>query len=111
MEAKEEEAIKQAESQAADSPESMSTASVAAWPRKGEARSGRFARNMALVDFSRCRPERCEDGVCLAAKACRSHLLSQEQPGEAPMTDPTLCRACADCVRACPLKAIAIVTQ
>ena len=65
---------------------------------------------MALVDFGKCHPERCNDGICAAAEACPRKLLRQEQPGEIPMTDPALCRACGDCVRACPMKAIGIVT-
>ncbi|OGN87542.1 MAG: hypothetical protein A2Z74_06585 [Chloroflexi bacterium RBG_13_46_9] len=65
---------------------------------------------MALVDFNKCDPEFCAGGVCLAAKACPRKLLKQEKPDQPPMTDPSACRACADCVRACPKKAIKIVT-
>ena len=63
---------------------------------------------IALVDFSKCDPKQCERGICLAAKACTRKLLVQEVAGEAPMTNPALCRACGDCVRACPQKAITI---
>lgn len=65
---------------------------------------------MALVDFPKCHPEHCTDGICLAAEACPRKLIEQEQPGEIPMTNPSLCRACGDCIRACPMKAIRIVT-
>ncbi|MDD4859806.1 MAG: 4Fe-4S binding protein [Dehalococcoidales bacterium] len=61
---------------------------------------------MALVDFNRCRPDSCTGGVCPAAKACPRKLLVQETPHEPPMTNPALCRACGDCVRACPNSAI-----
>lgn len=64
---------------------------------------------MALVDFPKCRPEKCGDGVCIAAQACLRRLLEQEQPGEIPMTDPFICQGCADCARAYPLKAIRVV--
>jgi ferredoxin len=37
--------------------------------------------------------------------------MQQEKPGEPPMTDPFACRACGDCMRACPNKAIKIVAQ
>ena len=67
-------------------------------------------KKMALVDFAKCRPEECQDGLCPAAQACTRRLMKQEQPGEAPMTDPALCRGCADCARACPRKAIRIVS-
>ena len=63
---------------------------------------------IALVDFNRCHPEKCDRGVCAAAAACTRKLLRQEAPYEIPMPDPSLCRGCADCVRACPQKAIKI---
>lgn len=68
-------------------------------------------RKTALVVFPKCHPEQCEGGVCAAALACPRKLLKQERPGEIPMTDPALCRGCADCAHACPLKAITVLTQ
>ena len=67
---------------------------------------------MALVDFEKCKPETCdkENGICAAAKACPRKLLQQECPNQPPMTNPSIYQACSDCVRACPLKAIKIVT-
>ena len=70
-----------------------------------------MASKMALVDYNKCRPEECEDGRCRAAESCSRKLLIQENPYEAPMTDPSLCRGCADCALACPLKAIRVVTM
>jgi len=64
---------------------------------------------LALVNYNKCHPENCDSGVCVAALACTHKLLVQDSPYEAPMADPFLCRACGDCVRACPLKAIEIV--
>jgi Fe-S-cluster-containing hydrogenase component 2 len=66
---------------------------------------------MALVDYKRCHPEKCDSGVCAAVLACSHKLLKQEAPYEMPMTDPSVCQGCGDCVRACPLKAIKIVTM
>ena len=66
---------------------------------------------MALVDFDKCNPELCDSGLCAASQACPQKLLKQEAPGEIPMTDPSLCRGCGTCARACPAKAIRIVTQ
>jgi translation initiation factor RLI1 len=63
---------------------------------------------MALVDFNKCRPAECEDGICQAALACERKLLTQDASYEIPMPDPFLCKGCADCVRACPLDAIRI---
>jgi NAD-dependent dihydropyrimidine dehydrogenase PreA subunit len=65
---------------------------------------------MALVDFNKCHPESCDKGICAAAKACPRKLMKQEKPNQPPMTDPSACQACADCVRACLKKAIKIVT-
>jgi len=66
---------------------------------------------MALVQYNRCDPEKCDGGICAAALACPHKLLKQEAPYQIPMPDPSICRACGDCVRACPLKAIQIVTM
>jgi translation initiation factor RLI1 len=69
-----------------------------------------MAGKLALVDYSKCDPERCENGVCAAALACPRKLLGQEAPYEAPMTDPSLCLGCGDCVQSCPLKAIEVAS-
>jgi translation initiation factor RLI1 len=61
-----------------------------------------------LVNFHKCRPANCENGICSAVKACRYKLLEQEKAYEVPLSDPFICRGCGDCVRACPLKAIII---
>ena len=68
-------------------------------------------KKLALVSFPLCHPEHCEGGVCAAALACPRHLLTQERPGQTPMPNPAICRGCADCVRACPMKAISIVSR
>ena len=57
---------------------------------------------MTLVDYNKCRPEKGESGICVAAVACSRKLLMQEAPYAIPMTDPFICRGCGDCVRACP---------
>jgi translation initiation factor RLI1 len=64
---------------------------------------------LALVDYGKCDPARCEGGVCAAVKACPRKLVTQEAPFEAPMTDGSPCRACGDCAESCPVKAIVIV--
>ena len=70
-----------------------------------------MARKMALVDYDRCHPEACEGGVCLAERACPSGLLRQEAPHEIPMPEPSFCRACGECVRACPQQAIRLYSS
>jgi translation initiation factor RLI1 len=68
-----------------------------------------MAGKLVLVNYNKCDPERCEGGICTAALACSRRLLRQEAPYEVPMGDPFLCRACGDCVRTCPLKAVEVV--
>ena len=67
-------------------------------------------RKMAMLDYTKCVPEKCTDGVCAAALTCPSKLLKQEEPFAIPMPEPSACRACGDCVRACPQKAIQIMS-
>jgi len=69
-----------------------------------------IAKKMALVDYNKCHPEECGDGVCAASEACTDNLLRQEAPYSAPMADPFSCRTCGDCVRACPLKAVQLAS-
>jgi translation initiation factor RLI1 len=66
---------------------------------------------VALVHYDKCDPERCDGGICVAALACPHKLIKQEAPLQIPMPHPSLCQGCGDCVRACPLKAIQIVTM
>jgi len=67
-----------------------------------------MASKIALVNYNKCRPARCDNGICTAALACPRNLLRQENPYEVPMPDPSICRGCGDCIRACPLKAVEI---
>jgi len=69
-----------------------------------------MTKKMALVDYAKCRPEECDKGVCSAAQACTLKLLQQDAPYLIPMADPFSCRACGDCVRACPLQAVVLAT-
>jgi translation initiation factor RLI1 len=68
-------------------------------------------RKMALLDFNKCRPGACPGGVCAAAEVCPSRLLKQEAPYSMPETEPSACRACGECVRACPQKALQIISM
>ena len=70
-----------------------------------------MAIKTALLDFNKCHPERCPEGVCPAVALCPSKLLRQEAPFSIPMPEPFGCRACGECVRACPERAISIVSM
>ena len=63
---------------------------------------------VALIDFNKCRPGECDNGLCLAVKACERNLLTREDAYEVPLPTPSICRGCGDCLRACPLGAIQI---
>jgi len=60
----------------------------------------------ALVDYSLCKPDLCENGICLAVKVCEKKILKQEAPFEMPFRLSEMCLGCSDCVEACPRKAI-----
>jgi len=68
-------------------------------------------RKMALLDYNKCRPGACTGGICAAARVCPSGLLRQEMPYAMPEPEPSACRACGDCVRACPQKALQIISS
>ncbi|RLD06980.1 MAG: hypothetical protein DRI65_05630 [Chloroflexota bacterium] len=61
------------------------------------------------LDYERCDPEFCEDGICAAAKVCEKKVLRQETPGEMPDLNPSMCRGCIDCISACPRDAIRLM--
>jgi translation initiation factor RLI1 len=69
-----------------------------------------MAGKIALVDYNKCCPDQCENGVCRAVKACPFKLIKQEAPHEIPMTAPFSCKGCGLCATACYSKAI-IVTR
>jgi len=61
------------------------------------------------LDYARCDPETCENGICSAAKVCEKKVLRQEAPGEMPDLYPAMCRGCIDCIAACPRDAIRLM--
>ncbi|MFC1999459.1 ferredoxin family protein [Chloroflexota bacterium] len=62
----------------------------------------------SIVDYGKCRPEHCPDGVYAAVEACPQKLFLQEEPYDPPMRRPSGCTGCSKCVDACPLKAITL---
>ena len=68
-------------------------------------------KKMSMVDYSRCQPEKCKDGICLAALACENKVMTQEAPYEMPDVNPAMCVGCGLCMQACPLKAVRVVVM
>jgi len=67
-------------------------------------------KKSVAVDYTKCNPERCDHGVCVAVGACEHGSLKQESPYETPEINPSKwCHGCAKCVQVCPLKAINIL--
>jgi translation initiation factor RLI1 len=66
-------------------------------------------KTTAVIDYDRCKPERCDPGagLCLAVAACTRGILTQEAAYDQPFVfPPDMCQGCRDCSRACPLDAI-----
>jgi len=63
-------------------------------------------KQMAVVDYAACQPEKCDKGICLAVLACPNKVLRQEAPYEVRDPGPAMCVGCGTCAQACPLKAI-----
>jgi len=61
------------------------------------------------LDYQRCDPSSCEEGVCAAALVCKKKVLKQEKPGEMPDLYPAMCLGCTDCISECPNEAIRIM--
>lgn len=63
----------------------------------------------AMIDYSRCRPEECNGGVCAAAAECPFGVLKQDVPWEAPYALQDFCVGCGKCRIACPFEAIKMI--
>jgi translation initiation factor RLI1 len=66
-------------------------------------------KQMVVIDYRECQPEKCDNGICLAVFACPHKILKQEDPYEMPDPSPAMCVGCGLCAQACPLKAILLV--
>lgn len=60
------------------------------------------------IDKSKCRPEHCENGICVATYTCTWRVLEQEKPYALPAVDLKRCLGCARCTFTCPLGAVQV---
>lgn len=65
-------------------------------------------KKIAVIDYQKCKPESCQDGICLAVSACQKRTLKQEAPYEQP-EPPIICVGCGTCVQACDQAAIILL--
>jgi MinD superfamily P-loop ATPase len=64
-------------------------------------------KKVPAIDYTKCCPEECHNGVCVAVLECEYGSITQEKPCETPEINPAKwCHSCAKCVIACPLHAI-----
>ena len=63
----------------------------------------------AVIDYSKCHPEKCDTGVCAAVSECPYGILIQDAPWEIPYTLQDFCVGCDKCSIACPFKTIKIL--
>lgn len=62
----------------------------------------------AVINYQKCKPGNCKDGLCAAVLVCERKVIKQEAPYEKP-DPPMLCVGCAACVAACQNKAIILI--
>lgn len=60
----------------------------------------------AYIDYNKCHPELCDEGICAAAKECDLKVLRQDAPYESPYTTSASCKGCFKCLPVCPAEAI-----
>jgi translation initiation factor RLI1 len=64
---------------------------------------------LVSLDYSKCRPDLCNNGICIAVAECQLKVIGQEEKFDFPMANPSLCKGCAKCTAACPYGAISLI--
>lgn len=60
------------------------------------------------IDYKKCAPNKCKNGICVAILACPNKLIKQLEPYDFPYPIPGFCQECAKCREACLSGAIEI---
>jgi len=60
----------------------------------------------AIINYARCDPAECKDGICQASGACKKKVFKQETPYETPYINSSLCSGCYECIPYCPANAV-----
>ncbi|MGQ9833712.1 MAG: hypothetical protein ACUVRJ_07940 [Candidatus Villigracilaceae bacterium] len=66
-------------------------------------------KKTVVIDYQACNPEKCEDGICKAALACKRKVLTQEAPYDMPDAKAHMCLSCSLCTLECPTSAVHVL--
>jgi translation initiation factor RLI1 len=63
----------------------------------------------SVVDYDRCQPLQCDNGICNVVGACPHGFLFQEKAFELPEPRPGACVGCGICTQACLHDAVRMI--
>jgi Fe-S-cluster-containing hydrogenase component 2 len=58
------------------------------------------------IDYKKCKPRKCNKGICAALQACPTKLIKQMEPYDYPYPTDGFCQECGKCSEACLFEAI-----